>query len=206
VHGHGVGADPVDPRAERDEEVGEVLHVRLARGVAEDGGALRGDGRHERVLGAGDARLVEEDVGAAELGRLHLDDVGELVRRAELFECEEVRVEPAPADHVAPGRRERDAAAPAQDRAREEDRAADALGERAVEVRRNDLLGVHVYGVAAGPRDLDAERRDQVTSVSRSRMRGTFSSVTGWSVSNAAATIGSAAFLFPDGRMVPESG
>jgi hypothetical protein len=36
VHGHGVGADPVDPRAERDEEVGEVLHVRLARGVAED--------------------------------------------------------------------------------------------------------------------------------------------------------------------------
>ena len=43
------------------------------------------------------------------------------------------------------------------------------------------------------------------TSVSTSRMRGTFSSVTGWSVRSAAAMIGSAAFLFPDGRMLPFS-
>src|SRR5690349_7716758 len=35
-------------------------------------------------------------------------------------------------------------------------------------------------------------------------MRGTFSRVTGSSASSAAATMGSAAFLFPDGRMVPE--
>ena len=53
----------------RDEEVREVLHVRLAGGVAEDRRALGGDGRGERVLGGGDARLVEEDVGAAELLR-----------------------------------------------------------------------------------------------------------------------------------------
>ncbi len=43
------------------------------------------------------------------------------------------------------------------------------------------------------------------TSVSVSRMRGTFESVTGCSVSSEAAMMGSAAFLFPDGRMVPES-
>jgi len=43
------------------------------------------------------------------------------------------------------------------------------------------------------------------TSVSVSRMRGTFSSVTGCSVSNAAAMIGNAAFLFPEGAMVPVS-
>src|SRR3954451_5908401 len=36
-------------------------------------------------------------------------------------------------------------------------------------------------------------------------MRGTFSSVTGCSVSNAAAMIGSAEFLLPDGSMVPAS-
>ena len=43
------------------------------------------------------------------------------------------------------------------------------------------------------------------TSVSVSRMRGTFSSVTGCSVSSAAAMIGSAAFLLPEGSMVPVS-
>ena len=37
------------------------------------------------------------------------------------------------------------------------------------------------------------------TSVSTSRIRGTFVSVTGCSVSSAAQMIGSAAFLFPDG-------
>jgi hypothetical protein len=36
-----------------------------------------------------------------------------------------------------------------------------------------------------------------------SRMRGTFVSRTGCSVSSAAATIGSAAFLLPVGRMEP---
>ncbi len=43
------------------------------------------------------------------------------------------------------------------------------------------------------------------TSVSVSRMRGTFSSVTGCSVSSAAAMIGSAAFLLPAGSIVPDS-
>ena len=43
------------------------------------------------------------------------------------------------------------------------------------------------------------------TSVSVSRIRGTFCSVTGCSVSSAAAMIGSAAFLLPAGAIVPES-
>ena len=41
---------------------------------------------------------------------------------------------------------------------------------------------------------------------STSRMRGTLSSVTGSAVSTHAARIGRAAFLFPAGRTVPESG
>ena len=36
LDGHVVGADAVDARTERDEEVREVLHVRLARRVAKD--------------------------------------------------------------------------------------------------------------------------------------------------------------------------
>ena len=64
VHHHGVGADAVDLRAQRDEEMREVLHVRLGGGVAQRRRAVRRDGRHQRVLGRRDARLVEEDVGA----------------------------------------------------------------------------------------------------------------------------------------------
>ena len=56
-----VRADPVDPRAERDEEAAEILDVRLAGGVHEDGLSLGEDGRHDGVLGAHHARLVEED-------------------------------------------------------------------------------------------------------------------------------------------------
>jgi hypothetical protein len=43
------------------------------------------------------------------------------------------------------------------------------------------------------------------TRVSTSRMRGTFSRCTGSSQSSEAATIGSAAFLLPEGRMRPDS-
>ncbi len=46
--------------------------------------------------------------------------------------------------------------------------------------------------------------RTSSTNVSVSRMRGTLSRVTGCSVSSAAAMIGSAEFLLPDGAIVPE--
>src|ERR1700742_1790524 len=47
--------------------------------------------------------------------------------------------------------------------------------------------------------------RIRSTSVSVSRIRGTLLSVTGCSVSSAAAMIGNAAFLLPDGSIVPVS-
>ena len=34
VHDHRVGADAVDARPERDEEMGEILHMRFGRGIA----------------------------------------------------------------------------------------------------------------------------------------------------------------------------
>ena len=67
-----VRLDALDLRAERDEEAAEVLHVRLARRVAEHRLALREHRGHDRVLRRHDARLVEEDARAAQLRRLDL--------------------------------------------------------------------------------------------------------------------------------------
>jgi hypothetical protein len=64
VHHHGVGADALDPRAERSQKMREILDVRLGGRVAQVGGALRRHRRDQRVFGRGDAGFVEEDVGA----------------------------------------------------------------------------------------------------------------------------------------------
>ena len=66
VDGQHVRADALDLRAERVEKVAQVLHVRLAGGIADDGRALRQHRGHDGVLGCGDARLVKQDVGPAQ--------------------------------------------------------------------------------------------------------------------------------------------
>ena len=81
--------------------------MRLASGVADHGFSLRERGRHDRVLGGHHARLVEEDPPAAKTGCLHLVAAVELDLGAQLGERVNVRIEPAPADHVATGRRHR---------------------------------------------------------------------------------------------------
>ena len=69
VHDHGVGADALDAGAERDQEMREVLHMRLGGGVAQIGGAMRRHRGHQRVFRGRHAGLVEENVGAPELAR-----------------------------------------------------------------------------------------------------------------------------------------
>ena len=64
VHDDGVGADALDPGAERDQEVGKVLHMRLGGGIAQMGRTVGADRGDEGVFGRGDAGLIEEDVGA----------------------------------------------------------------------------------------------------------------------------------------------
>src|SRR5205814_1508826 len=63
---------PLDRRSERDEEAAEILHVRLAGGVADHRLYRRQDGLHDRVLGRHDARLVEQDERAGEPDCAHL--------------------------------------------------------------------------------------------------------------------------------------
>ena len=100
-----VRLDSLDVGAERDEEAAEILDVRLARGVADHGLAFRENSRHDRVLGRHDARLVEEDVLAAETARPHLVAAVQGDLDPELRKGVHVRVEPTPADHVAARRR-----------------------------------------------------------------------------------------------------
>jgi hypothetical protein len=59
---HHVGADPLDRRSHARQQPCQVLHVRLRGRVADDRGAGRQGGRHQRVLGAHHRRLVHEEI------------------------------------------------------------------------------------------------------------------------------------------------
>src|SRR5690606_37871130 len=101
--------DPGDLRTELDQHVAQVLDVRLGGGVADPRVALRHDGRHDRVLRRGHARLVEEDVGTTQAGRGQRVAVIRLDLCAELRQREEMRIHATPPDHVAARRRQRHA-------------------------------------------------------------------------------------------------
>ncbi len=63
VDGQGVGARALDLGAQGVEEVGQVDHFRLARGVFDHGATVGQGGGHHQVLGAGDGDHVHQDVG-----------------------------------------------------------------------------------------------------------------------------------------------
>jgi hypothetical protein len=63
VDGQGVGARALDLGAQRVEEVGQIDHFRLARGVFDHGAAVSQGGGHHQVLGTGDGDHVHQDVG-----------------------------------------------------------------------------------------------------------------------------------------------
>ncbi|MGY4432401.1 hypothetical protein ACVWWO_004878 [Bradyrhizobium sp. F1.13.1] len=154
-------ADALDLSAERDQEVGEVLHMRLGRGVAQIGGAFGGDGRDQRVLGRGHAGLVQEHVGAGQLRSAEFEPVGRGDLGSQLLECEDMRVEPAAADDVAAGRRQHHFAAAGEQGAREQDRGADADAQVRIEIGGADALGVNMKRIAGGPFRGSADRADQ---------------------------------------------
>src|SRR6185437_12202351 len=162
VYRDGVCSDPFDRGAERHEEVREILHVRLARRVAERrraGGEAR---RHERILGGGDARLIEKNVGTAKAARAQRVVRPELHAGAELLEREEVRVDPPATDDIPSRRRQRDGAAACEQRTSEEDRRANARAELRVERARLYDLRLDHERVARGPFGGDAERAYQL--------------------------------------------
>ena len=149
-------------RAERDEEAAEVLDVRLAGRVHDRRLALGERGRHDGVLRPRHGGLVEEDLGADEALRPHVQAAVGVDLGAEAREGVDVGVEPPAPDHVAAGRRH-DRLAPAREqRPGEQDGRADARAELGVE-----LVLAHVLGHDADdpvPLDvhLDAEVGDQL--------------------------------------------
>ena len=136
--------------------------MRLGGRVAQIGDAVGGDRRDQRVLGCGDARLVQKHVGTGELCRAEFEPVGRGDLGAQLFEREHMRVQTAAADDVAAGRRQHHFAAAGEQGAREQDRGADADAELGVEIGGADALGVDMKRIAGGPFRRRADRADQL--------------------------------------------
>ena len=172
VHGEDVRTDPLDPRPHGDEHPTEVLHMRFARGVMKDRRAARRDGGHHRVLGASDARFIEEDVSTHQPGRAEGDAIGEDVLGAHRLQREEVRVQPPSTDHVTAGRRQRDRPGAREERRGEEDRGADAHAElwiEAVPAHRGGGDHERTGGGPLGGRTRLPDQLDQALDVADAR-------------------------------------
>ena len=149
----GVGSDVLDAGAQGVQHVAQVLHMRLGGGIADDRLALGGHGRHDDVLGGGDAGLVQQDVRAGQAIGTEFEHavVGDL--RAQLLQRQDVRVQPAAADDVAAGRWQAQAPARGRDRSGQQDGGPNAPAQIRVEIGRSHAPGRDAPGVAAqGPR------------------------------------------------------
>ena len=140
ANGHGVSADAFNLGAERDEKLGEVLNVWLAGSVAEHSGTGCCGGSDQRVLGGGDARLVEENIRPPEAVDAHVDHLAVGEAGAELLEGEEMCIESAPTNDVAARRRKRHLPTAREERRSEKDRRPDLRAQRRIEVRRPESL------------------------------------------------------------------
>ena len=122
--------------------------------------------RHDDVLRRHHARLVEEDVRAAQAVCAHLVEVAGLDVRAEVREAVDVRVEPSPPDDVASGRRGDHVAAAHEERAGQQERGSHLRAQLPVELCLPDLGGLDAHLVRAGPldvgADVDEERQHRV--------------------------------------------
>ena len=206
---HHVGADALDRRAHAGEHAREVLHVRLGGGVADDRRAGRQRGRHQRVLGAHHGRLVHEEVARlqAAVGR------GAGGCRGRARPARRARGRRRGADRAGGGRSRRRraaAAAPSRSGRAAARRPARRRGSARPGRRRRRSCGSRR---PAGAIVLPSRRStftprfsSSASSASVSRIRGTLCSTTGSAVSRHAARSGRAAFLFPAGTTVPDSG
>ncbi len=152
-----VRPDPLDLRAERDEEVTEILDVGLARGVTDDRLALREHGGHDGVLRRHHGCLVEEQPLAAQTLGAQVVRAVQLDLDAELHERVDVRVEATAADHVPARRRDRRAPEAREEWPGEQERRADLAAEDGVELGPRHLGGVDADLVGPCPRGLGAE-------------------------------------------------
>ena len=153
-----LGADPGDVRAHADEAAREVVHVRLARRVADHRDALGEHRRHHQVLGAGDRRHVERDARAVQapcardVATLALLDLG-----AHEPQPLEVLLDPAHADVVAARLGDARLAGARHQGAEEQERAAHPPAQIGVDLGGAQVGGVEPPGVGVGVLDGDPD-------------------------------------------------
>ena len=134
----------------------------LAGGVAKHRRARGGDGGGQCVLGRGDAWLIEKHVGALELLGAEVERVAHVVRRPELLERQEVRIDAAPPDDVPTGRGQRHFAASGEQWAGEENRSPDLRRESAIDCRGADRFRVQLERIGRAPFRRHVERAHEV--------------------------------------------
>ena len=203
-----VRPDALDLGAKRDQEAAQVLDVRLARCVADDGLAAGEHRGHDGILGPHHRRLVEVEARADQAAFADGQLVGavQLDLDSERGERVDVRVEAAATDHVPTGWWHDDA--PKRARSGPASRK-EALMRRHSSGSSDVFVTLPASTVTSfGPlqRTSAPMSASSSTIVSTSMIRGTFSSRTGPDASTVAARIGSAPFLFPAARTVPDSG
>ena len=120
-----LGADAGDVRAHADQAARQVVHVRLARGVADHGDALGEHRRHHQVLGSRDRRHVERDARTVQPPRArHVATLALLDLGAHEAQALEVLLDAAHADVIAPGLGDARLPRPRHQRAEQQERAA----------------------------------------------------------------------------------
>ncbi len=204
-----VGAGAFDVRAHLVEDAGQLLDLRLAGRVHQGGPALGQHRGAHQVLGAGDGRHVEPDVGAAQPPARHLDvdiAVFERDRGAHRLEPLEVLIDRPGADRAAARERHAGAAVAGDERAEHQHRSAHLADQLVGRVRLLDRPANHPHHRRIDLR-VEPEMAEQLgggPDVPSGRARcGTCSP------RRPGATrtrIGSAAFFAPLMRTVPRSG
>jgi len=130
-------------QAVRDEQVREVAHFGLARGVLDHGLALREHGGHQQVLRPGDGDHVGDDARALQALRARLDEaVLDVDLGAHRLQALDVLVHGARADRAAARQRHLRLAKARDERPEYEDRRTHGLHEL---IRRDEV--VHLRGV-----------------------------------------------------------
>jgi hypothetical protein len=157
LHHVDVGPDAADRRAHRNQKAGQILDVRLGRGVAQDRPSLGPDRRHQRVLGTGDARLVQEDVGALEMAGLHFVPVAQAHLGTKLLEGEKMGIDAAAPYDVPARRREDHLSEPCKRGTRHQNGGADAGTQPRIEWLGSCGAGIDPHDVGTGPCDARAQ-------------------------------------------------
>jgi hypothetical protein len=155
-----VGPGAADLRAHRDQEVGEIDDLRLARRVLDDRLAFGERRGHQQVLGAGDGDGLEHQARADQAVRARTDvAVLDLDVRAHRLQSRDVDVHGPRADRAAAGQRHVGAAEARQQRAQHDDRGAhrahqlvgrDGLADRrCVDLDPHAVVDRHAHAHAA---------------------------------------------------------